>query len=72
MKTTQAIQLVKLPADAKLVASKHKFLQPSLLAEIKFYQDSEQREYVGFFDQVFFVLHERILSVPYTFSKLGD
>ena len=58
MKTTQAIQLIKLPADAKCFDSKHRFLQETLLAEVKFYQDSDQREYVSFFDQVFFVLHE--------------
>jgi hypothetical protein len=56
MTSTRAIQLSRLPSDAKSVANPHKFLQPSLLADVKFYQDVQKREYVSFFGCIYFAL----------------
>ncbi|WP_029935160.1 hypothetical protein [Thiomicrospira pelophila] len=56
MTPTRAIQLSLLPADAKPVANSHKFLQPSLLVDVKFYQDAKNREYIGFFGCIYFAL----------------
>jgi hypothetical protein len=45
-----------LPSDAKGVANPHKFLQPSLLADVKFYEDTKNWQYIGFFDCLYFAL----------------